>query len=497
MILNMCALYQRTITMAFKLRARAMVIALFGIGQLHAQPLDSLAYRFRDLPLDSLVQRERNTTDLRTQCVVTGLLCVRYLYLGRSEECMRVAMRGLERAERLGNDTVLSRAHLSLGNAFSLINDINSTLDHFNTAFSVAERTGDSLGMGFICKETAVTYSRMNDHEGAMRHMRRAFAYGMRATVHARGMATMARCYLEMGQLDSALYCAQQADIIKVPGEDPYGYASYQGTLAAVYAARKEADLAETYFKRAVAVADSFEVPQVYANVAAGYANLLMEQGRTTEALAWARKGFRATEGSRQPRFLIGAAAALADAFHANGVDDSAFVYSKLSNAYRDSLTFTQNQSQMQSRSFAQRLKDIEDDKLRAEEVAARSHNIQFGIIALIVITLGIFLLIFSRTSIVGAKAIKNLSLIALLLFFEFINLLVHPMLGEITHHSPLLMLLCMAAIAGLLIPLHHRMEKLITDMLVSKNSRVRLEAARRTIEELEGARNDASENRS
>ena len=42
------------------------------------------------------------------------------------------------------------------------------------------------------------------------------------------------------------------------------------------------------------------------------------------------------------------------------------------------------------------------------------------------------------------------------------------------------------AAIAGLLIPLHHRMEKLITNMLASKNNRVRSEAARRTIEELE-----------
>jgi hypothetical protein len=94
---------------------------------------------------------------------------------------------------------------------------------------------------------------------------------------------------------------------------------------------------------------------------------------------------------------------------------------------------------------------------------------------------------------VVGAKAIKNLSLIALLLFFEFINLLVHPFLGELTHHSPILMLLCMAAIAGLLIPLHHRMEHLITNMLVSKNNRVRLEAARRTIEELEGRPGDTS----
>ena len=126
-------------------------------------------------------------------------------------------------------------------------------------------------------------------------------------------------------------------------------------------------------------------------------------------------------------------------------------------------------------------------------QAAARSRNIQFGIIALIVLTLGIFLLIFSRTAVVGAKAIKNLSLIALLLFFEFINLLLHPFLDRVTNHSPLLMLLCMAAIAALLIPLHHRMEHWITNMLVSKNNRVRLEAARRTIEELEARPNETN----
>ena len=88
-----------------------------------------------------------------------------------------------------------------------------------------------------------------------------------------------------------------------------------------------------------------------------------------------------------------------------------------------------------------------------------------------------------------------QIELIALLLFFEFINLLLHPFLDRITNHSPILMLLAMAAIAGLLIPLHHRMEKLITNMLVSKNNRVRLEAARRTIEELEGRPNETNAN--
>ncbi|MBL7963645.1 MAG: hypothetical protein JNM31_07345, partial [Flavobacteriales bacterium] len=201
---------------------------------------------------------------------------------------------------------------------------------------------------------------------------------------------------------------------------------------------------------------------------------------------AIAQLGFSSAEGVRNPNLLEKSAEALADAFNANGETDSAFVYAKLCINYRDSVIATQNRSQLKTQLFAQQLKDMEVAKQRTEAAAARSRNIQFGIIALIVITLGIFLLVFSRTAIVGARAIKNLSLIALLLFFEFINLLLHPFLDRITNHSPILMLMCMAAIAGLLIPLHHRMEKLITNMLVSKNNRVRLEAARRTIEELE-----------
>ncbi|HRH39296.1 MAG TPA: tetratricopeptide repeat protein, partial [Flavobacteriales bacterium] len=435
--------------MVFTTRALALFIALVSIGELCAQPLDTLHARLRSLPLDSLVQRAKTNDDPRAKFVANSALFARYLFLDDQQECMRYAMRSLELAEQLKNDTLLSRAHSNIGGAFAVVNNVNAALDRYNTSFRIAEHTGDSLQMAFVCKEIAVLYNRVGDTEGALRYMHRALAYGMTPSVRARGMSVMARCYLELGQLDSAYYCAREADIIKEPGKDPYGYSHYQGILAAVYAARKEPDLAETYFKRAVAVADSFDQKHPLINAASGYAKLLIEQGRTAEALAMARKGFQATEGTRQPRSIVTAADGLAKAFHAVGMDDSAFVYSQLCNAYRDTVTNTQNRGQMQSQLFARELKDREDAKLREEAAAARSRNIQFGIIALIVITLGIFLLIFSRSSVVGAKAIKNLSLIALLLFFEFINLLIHPFLDRITNHSPILMLLCMAAIAG------------------------------------------------
>lgn len=50
-----------------------------------------------------------------------------------------------------------------------------------------------------------------------------------------------------------------------------------------------------------------------------------------------------------------------------------------------------------------------------------------------------------------------------------------------------MLMLLALVCIAALLIPLHHKVEKWTTARLVEKNKQIRLAAAKKTIEKLEG----------
>jgi hypothetical protein len=74
----------------------------------------------------------------------------------------------------------------------------------------------------------------------------------------------------------------------------------------------------------------------------------------------------------------------------------------------------------------------------------------------------------------------------ALLVVFEFFNLLLHPFLQRITHHSPMLMLLALVCIAALLVPLHQKVEKWATSKLVEKNKQIRLAAAKKTIQQLE-----------
>jgi NADH:ubiquinone oxidoreductase subunit 6 (subunit J) len=130
------------------------------------------------------------------------------------------------------------------------------------------------------------------------------------------------------------------------------------------------------------------------------------------------------------------------------------------------------------------RQQELTQEKVKLEE--QRKQNIQYALIALGIIVLLTLYLSLSRSFITNTKLITFFGVVALLIVFEFLNLLLHPFLERVTNHSPVLMLLALVCIAALLVPLHHRVEKWATTKLVEKNKQIRLAAAKRTIEELE-----------
>jgi len=252
-------------------------LLLLGIVvSVHAQPIDTLFVRLRGLPVDTLEARERAATDPRMKMVAINRLTGQYAFLGRTEDCMKAAMRGLELAETTRNDTLLALAHFGIGVAFTKLSDVNGALRHFNIAFEGYQQIGDSMRMSLTCKETAIVYQQVGDIDGTLRYMRKAQAYGLGQGFYGRSMTILARCHMDRGDLDSALYYARLADVMKEPGTDPYGYAAYKLIMATVHAARGENDLAEPYYNRALAVADSAGTLDALIGGSAGYAKLLI-----------------------------------------------------------------------------------------------------------------------------------------------------------------------------------------------------------------------------
>ena len=161
---------------------------------------------------------------------------------------------------------------------------------------------------------------------------------------------------------------------------------------------------------------------------------------------------------------------------------DSALKYQDIYIAANDSMYSAKNIQQTQLMSTENELKqqELEIEKIKAEQ--QRKQNIQYALLGLGIITFIILFLALSRRHITNTKLIQFLGVVALLVVFEFLNLLLHPFLERITHHSPVLMLLALVCIAALLVPLHHKLEKWATHKLVAKNKAIRLASAKKTI---------------
>jgi hypothetical protein len=173
--------------------------------------------------------------------------------------------------------------------------------------------------------------------------------------------------------------------------------------------------------------------------------------------------------------------------YEASNQPDSAYYFSKLELAYRDSLFNQERLNAVQDMMFKDQVRQQEEILKKVEENLQRKHNLQYAAIALGVVTFIIFFFLLSHSIIANQRLIKFLGILALLIVFEFLNLLLHPLLDKITNHQPVLMLLAMVCIAALLIPLHHKLEHWITHKMVEKNKKIRLAAAKKTIATLEG----------
>jgi hypothetical protein len=63
-------------------------------------------------------------------------------------------------------------------------------------------------------------------------------------------------------------------------------------------------------------------------------------------------------------------------------------------------------------------------------------------------------------------RLVKILGILSLLILFEYLTLLLHPYVTEITNHTPVYEMLIFVSIAAVLIPTHHRVESWLVNWL-------------------------------
>ena len=443
--------------------------------------------------VDSLkLQLSKTTNPLDSFSIIVKLSEFDFV-LGSGEVNEATAIRILSIAQKLKNDSLLAISYNWIGSYLTFKRGDNTAgLEYYFKALPLAVKAKDKRRISSLYFDISLVYFTLQNKQEALNNLRKGAenlpdtSSPMHLFMLVQYQRGMSQYYTLSHQNDSALYYAQQLSATSLKLNSlafQYGALYLSGQ---VYNQMGDKDMAEVYFKKALAMTPSISSSANRLNFYEIYIPFLFNNNNLAEARKQATQLMGLGVRENNNIIKLSASGFLRQAFDSLHKTDSAYYYAKMKDALSDSIFNQNNINKIQAMEFNEQLRNIEDNAKKAEEALQRKQNIQYALIALGIIIFVIFFLLLSRSIIVNEKLISFFAILGLLVVFEFINLLIHPWLASFTHESPVLMLLVLVIIASLLIPLHHRLEHWIKEKMIEKNKAIRLAAAKKTVEMLE-----------
>ncbi len=405
-----------------------------------------------------------------------------------------VPIRLLQLAQQLKNDSLLAIGYNWAGSylAFSK-GDNTGALEYYFKAIPLAEKVHDRRRISSLYFDIALVYFVLQNNEEAVRNIRKGGEnlpdpsspmYNFMLMQYQRNMS---KYYLLADRYDSALHYAQALTETSAAVKSlSFGYGALYLNGSA-YGKKGDMEMADVYFKKAKEMTPLIQNSTGRLDFYEIYIRFLLSYKRIKEAHEQSKALMDWGNQNNNNNVKLSAAGFMQQVFDSLRQPDSAYYYSKMKDKLNASIFSQDNINKTQALAFNEQLRIVEDDAKKTAEAEQRKENIQYALIALGIVSFLILFFVLSHSIVVNERWISFFGILGLLIVFEFINLLIHPFLEKVTHHSPVLMLLALVAIASMLIPLHHRIEKWIKEKMTEKNKKIRLAAAKKTIEKLEG----------
>ncbi len=395
-------------------------------------------------------------------------------------------------AMQLKNDSLLAISYNWIFAYFNAKGRTNEAIEFLYKALPLAEKYNDKRRISSIYFDLASTFSGLGKKTESYDFLKKGGEnlpdktspmYDYMLVQYQRSMAAM---FLGKKQLDSALFYAQISNqTAERLNNNLYKFQTLR-ILAGAYVEKKEPEIANVYVQKAMAVAQLFKGNIRKFEAYNAYVGYLIIKDSLKEATVLADKIWTIAQQEQNQGLILGAATVKRTLYDKLNKTDSAYYYAKVEIATRKLVFDEEKLSGIQAMGLKEQLRKMDEAAIEEAAKQQRKQNIQYIFLAIGIVTFLILFFLLSRSIVVTEKWISFFGILGLLIVFEFINLLIHPFLERVTHHNPMLMLLALVALASLLIPLHHRLEKWIKEKMTDKNKKIRLASAKKTIEELE-----------
>lgn len=438
--------------------------------------------------IDSLKNLLRSEKQDTSKCMLLVSLCWEYLY-SKPDTALALAQQGLELAKR---------AKFTKGEAFC-ISDIGFVLcEKGNNAQALQlqlqalkkSETVNSPALSVnIYVGIAHVYTSEND-------FRKALEYDLLAMSVANGAHDdylIMRCansigglYSALNILDSAKFFDEQAYDLAAKIKDDDFTGVILSNLGYVHSSMGQNAIAMDYYRSALLFLLATEDNSVFCFTYLSMASLFQKQNAIDSSLYYAYRSLHIAQQNGYVNSVLDAANFLADYYKKHQVTDSAYAYLQMVISAKDTLFSQEKTRTLQNLSFNETLRQMDIATAKKEKEQEHKNNLEILFItAALIALIGLFFAL-SRSFIVHERWIKFLGILGLLVTFEYIYILIDPLVIRVTNESPLWMLLLLIVIALILEPIHNRIEHWITHKVIEKNKQLRLAAAKKTVARLE-----------
>jgi tetratricopeptide (TPR) repeat protein len=332
--------------------------------------------------------------------------------------------------EKVNNPEKMASALMNIGIVYVYQEEYKTALEYYYKADSIIKQFEIDNYQYNIALNIGDAYDKLNNNDSAYSYFNKSLTIAMQAKNDhriAKSMVGLAHSYSKK--------------------ENPLlAMANYKSGIA--------------YFKQAND--DDYDL---LCEATLGIAGLFKKLDQNDSALAYAKQSLViANDHGFIPRSLD-AVKFLAGVYKDKKNIDSSFFYLNYVQKLNDSINSKTSIRESQVLSSNEQLRQLEIAENQRLAKKERKQQLQLLFIAIFIPGFFLLTLLLSRIKL-HARIIKILGVLSLLILFEYLTLLLHPYVAELTNHTPVFEMLIFVSIAAVLIPAHHRVENLLVSWL-------------------------------
>ncbi len=436
-----------------------MVIAAIGYGYAQPQQVDSLK---------KLLLTAKEDTAKADILLMMG----RYLIASKPDSALPVLQQGLALSKKLSYLAGEANGLNLTGLVFSVKGNYPKALSLYLEALKINEQRNDRLGMAKNLGNISSVFADQADYRQCINYLLRAKA--LLESIHAEEVLATAITnlgvnYFNFNMPDSAKIYTNQAYHLSIRLNDTYHIATSSDMLGSIFYKMNRPDSAMMYKQKAAKCYREVNEDDMRAGTLLGIAEIFKDTKQADSSLYYARQAFSIASKGGFPSVILNASKFLAGRFKDDGKLDSAFHFQELYIAAKDSLFSEEKVKQVQVLAFAEQQRQEEIAAQKRLEEAENRKNLQLAGIAVFLPVFFVFALYLSRTQI-RLRTVDFLCTVILLLVFEFISMLIRPLVAYMEHFANdtvAINMLIHIGVASLLVPVRNPIDRWVKSKLL------------------------------